>query len=434
MGLLDKLKGLLFPTPQEPGELPPWIDRLQEAKYTSLSGIEVPFDYIDLQSFFSKKTAVFQNVNAPGAYIQDNGTGGFQFPMGCVFSGPNHDTEASTLLKALLETGEGTLIHPIFGSIVVIPVGRIEHVSALASAANMTTIMVEFFETTGLQLGALPPFDSLLDDFSAAAAADFAEKLNVDDVADSANFVERFTRRINQISNTLTNISSGLTDATESMKDVSDSLTRTMDVLIGQPLALARQTQLLIGEPARLAEATRARLEAYGNLARNIFGLNTVPTGYDFSAENGFHGDSLIASSSVAGAAESAFNNDFYTVSEFIAAAVELNALLDEFSTWSDNAYTAIGDFNTETQDTGDGWIQLQEYVSSVVSTLITGALTATNEVKITLDRERGTQELCYELYGTSKPDQLDIFASSNNFGGDEYFTLQEGREIVYFV
>ena len=55
MGLLTKLKGLLFPADAEPGQPPPWIDRLHEDNYTSLSGATIPIDYIDIQSFITKK-------------------------------------------------------------------------------------------------------------------------------------------------------------------------------------------------------------------------------------------------------------------------------------------------------------------------------------------------------------------------------------------
>jgi len=434
MSLLKKLKGLLFPAEAEPGQLPPWIDRLKPATYTSVTGLVIPFEYIDLSSYFTKKTAVFGNVNAPGVYVQDNGVGGFRFPMACIFSGANHDVQSATFLKSLLETGEGTLSHPVFGPLVVVPVGEIEHVSALVSAANQTTIMVEFFETTGLQIGSNPPFDSLLEAFEAAAAASFDEKLNVSDVADKKKFADGFVKKINGIENTLNAISTQLSRASDGMNDIADSITRTIDVTIGQPLALARQTQLLIGQPARIAAATRARLRGYANMARDIFGLNPTPTGYDYSAENAFHGDSLIASSAVSNAAVSSFNNDFVLKAEFLNAATELGALLDEFSTWNDDSYTNIGTGTPETQDTGDGWTELQEYVSAVQAELVTRALTATTEIRITLDRDRGNQELCFELYGTAKPDQLDFFASTNDFSGDEIFVIKEGREIVYYV
>jgi hypothetical protein len=434
MSLLNKLKALVFPEPASPGDPPSWVDRLQDARFVSLSGIEIPFQYVDLSTFFVKKTAVFENVNADGVYVQDNGVGGVRFPMVCYFEGDRHDIEARAFMKAILERGEGTLYHPIFGAVVVIPVGEIENVSALVSAANQTTITVEFFETTGLQIGDLPPFDSLLDAFETDAAVEFGDKLNVTDVADEQNFINRFNRRINQVSDTLSSISSALSTQQGNIDDIGDSITRSIDVLVGQPLALARQTQLLIASPANIAAAATDKLKAYANLAREIFGLLPTPTGYDFSAENGFHGDSLIAGGCVAYHAVAANDNDFTTSNEFIAAASGIGALLEEFSTWSDDAYTAIGEDTPETADTGDGWLQLQELGTAVISNLVTQSLSALRPIRITLDRERGTQELCYELYRTSKPAQLDFFASTNDFSGDEYFTLQEGREIVYFV
>jgi len=433
MSLISKLKEKLFPADAEPGAPPSWIGRLQEAKYVSLSGVSVPFQYLDLSAIFPKKTAVFESVNADGVYVQDNGVGGARFPMLCYFSGDSHDIEAATMIKALLERGEGTLYHPIFGKVNVVPFGDIEYVSALATAANQTSFSVEFIETTGLVAGDVQALDSLLDAFQSAAAAEFAAKLNVDDVADKATFKAKFERAINKVSKTLGAVQ-GLTEEAQSgLSDISDSINRTIDVLIGQPLTLARQTQMLILEPARIARATRARLEAYANMARDIFGISSRSNGYDYDGENEFHGNSLIASGCVAGAAVSSLNNDFQYSSEFSQAITELGEILDEFSTWSDDTYTDMTDGTPERQDTGGAWLDLSALVRDIAAQLIVQSFDATKGIRITLDRDRGMMELCFELYGTASHDQLEQFIRQNALGGDEHFLIKQGREIVYY-
>jgi hypothetical protein len=434
VSLIKKLKEALFPADPEPGAPPSWIDRLQAAKYVSLSGVTVPFDYVDLTVLFGKKTAIFENVNADGVYVQDNGVSGARFPMLCYFSGDAHDVQAATMLKALLERGEGTLYHPIFGRVVVVPTGEIEYTSALVSAANQTSFMVEFAETTGLLAGDVVAFDSLMEAFQSAAAADFADKLNVADVADEVSFKEKFTRGITKVSKGIGAVQ-GLTESAQnSLADMSDSINRTIDVLVGQPLTLARQTQMLILEPGRIARATRARLEAYIGLAEDIFGLKAAPTGYDYSGENGFHGDNLLASSIVAGSALTAAEGDFDHAADYFHAAQSLTDLLDDYSTWKDDAYTTIGQGTPETADTGDGWLDLLAVVQAAVAELVRQSFDADTAVKITLDRDRGMQELVFELYGTASHDMIEKFAKDNALGGDEYFILQKGREVVYYA
>lgn len=434
MSLIKKLKDALFPPDPEPGAPPSWIERLQEAKYVSLSGVSVPFEYADLSATFVKKTAIFENVNADGVYVQDNGLSGSRFPMLCYFSGDAHDVKAATMLKALLERGEGTLYHPIFGKINVVPTGEIEYTSSLVSAANQTSFMVEFYETTGLVIGDVASFDSLAEAFQAAAAADFSDKLNVDDVADKATFKEKFTRGINKISKGIGSVQGITTKAQNALSDASDSINRTIDVLVGQPLALARQTQMLILEPARIVEATKARLEAYLNLAADIFGIKTEPNGYDYDAENGFHGNNLMASSLVAGTAEISVNGSFDHAADYFRAAESLGSLLDDYTEWKDNAYGAMSPDTAETTDTGDGWIDLLALVQAAVSDLIRKSFDAETMIRLTLDRDRGMQELVFELYGSASNDVIERFAKDNAIGGDEYFILKKGREVVYYV
>jgi hypothetical protein len=436
MGFLkDKLKGLLFPEPVAFGEPPPWVSRLQDSRFVSLSGVDVPFVYLDLRALFPKKTAVFQSAIGDGAYIQDNGIGGFRFPMMLMFTGGDHDIQANIAIQALLEKGEGTLYHPIFGPITVVAGGEIEYVSNLVSEANQTSIIVEFFETTGLQIGESPPFDSVLELFKAASADSFAAKLELTDVADEANFIDRVQKNVGKIKTELSKISTGVANAQAAIDDTADSISRGIDTLIGDPLTLGRQMQRLIASPARIGTNIRSKLRAYGNLAIDIFGLgDPKPTGYDFQEQNGFHLNVLTASNCLSSAAESAVNNDLTTKSEYIESAVSLLQLADELSTWKDDGFAAISDDTIGSADTGDGWGDLIDIMNMAAAELISQSFAAATEYKITTDHEDAASAWCYRFYKSVKNEQLWFFANTNNLGGDELLTIPAGRELVYYV
>lgn len=433
--LKDKLKGLLFPEPVAFGEPPPWVGRLQESKFVSLSGVDVPFVYLDLRALFPKKTAVFQSATGDGAYIQDNGLGGFRFPMMLMFTGGDHDVKANIAVQALLERGEGTLYHPIFGPITVIAGGEIEYVSNLVSEANQTSIIVEFFETTGLQIGNLPPFDSVLDFFEEASADSFAEKLDLTDPADEANFTDRVQKTVGNIKVALSNISTGISDAQANIDDTADSISRGIDTLVGDPLMLARQMQRLIASPARIGTNLRSKLDAYGNLARSIFGSgDPKPTGYDFQAQNGFQLNVMTAANCLSSAAQAAADNDLTTKQELIDSAALLLQLADEFSTWKDGGFKAITDDTIISADTGDGWGDLYDLIGMAASNLIAQSFASATEYKITTDYEAAAADWCFQFYKSVKNDVLWKFANSNNLGGDELLTIPYGRELVYYV
>jgi prophage DNA circulation protein len=428
MGLLDKFKNILLG--DEDPERPAWIERLQPASYVSQSGQKVDFDYGDLNATFNKKIAVFENSNSDGVYVQNNGVGGHSFPMACFFSGGNHDKQASAFIKALLETGPGTLYHPIFGYTSVMPGGQIQYVSELVSRANQTTILVEFLETTGLQIGGQAGFQQIVDSFNDASSASFADKINTTDIVDEENFKTKFVNAVGITKRSLKAVSGTVTGVQNDIDDIGDSIIGGIDLLVGTPLTIARQTQILIDTPARIKGEIKAVLAGYRDMAQSIFGTEPDPSGYDFEAENNFYIDKLFVSSMVSSSATSSLQNEYTTKTEFVNNAKELVDLLKDYVDWSDDGYTII-DPNL---DDGDGYSELLAVINSSIGTLLDSSFNAKTEFTIILDSDRGMQELCFELYGSSKPDVLDLFASTNDFSGDEYFIIKEGREIVYYL
>jgi hypothetical protein len=350
--------------------------------------------------------------------------------MACFFSGGNHDKQAASFIKALLETGTGTLYHPIFGYTSVMPGGQIQYVSELVSRANQTTILVEFLETTGLQIGGVAAFQQIVDSFNEASSISFADKLNTTDIVDEENFKTKFVSAVGVVKRTLKAVSGTLTDAQNNIDDIGDSLIRGIDLLVGTPLTIARQTQILINTPATIRGNVKATLAAYRGMAQNIFGTEPEPSGYDFEAENNFYNDKMFVSAMVSSSATSSLQNDYTTKTEFVNNAKELVDLLKDYIDWSDDGYTII-DPNL---DDGDGYSELLAVINSSISSLLDSSFNAKTEFTIILSSDRGMQELCFELYGSSKPDVLDLFASTNDFGGDEYFIIKEGREIVYYL
>src|SRR6185369_4076910 len=105
------------------------------------------FGYDDLSSEVDKRTAAFEFPGVDGAYIQDNGHGERRYPLRCLFSGPECDTEASAVESLLLERGTGRLDHPLYGRVDVVPFGTITRRDDLVSAANQAVVEVVFWST-----------------------------------------------------------------------------------------------------------------------------------------------------------------------------------------------------------------------------------------------------------------------------------------------
>lgn len=411
-----------------------------KAIYKSPSGQEVPFDFEDINSQYDLKAAVFESASGNGTYVQPNGHTSGRFPMAAIFHGTGYETRAEAFLSAVLESGVGVLTHPQYRQpINVVPTGTVDRFDGYASGTNQTIFTVTFFETTGLIVGGKKDIKQSFDSFLDASAADFASGIDTDKVVDAASFKSKVQATVKTIEKVMKAGSQGLQAATEGIENIGDSINRGIDLLIGQPLMMARQTQLLIGEPARQADLTKAKLTAYGDLAADIFGTGDAEqSAYAKESINAFHLNMLTARTTVANMALLAVtgSGEFENKKDFLYWADFLKTNLDSLQEWSDDNFAAIATTTIDqgSIDIGGGMVDLIDLVAQAISDLITGSFEAKTEMSRELAAEMTPIDLCYELYGTSKHDTLDLLARTNNFSGDEYFLIEKGRRIVWYV
>ena len=404
-----------------------WRDRLIEAAYTSPGGTRIAFEYEDVSRRSEKKTASFNFADADGTYVQDNGNAGRQYPVRAIFSGEDYDLSATAFENILLERGTGTLEHPAYGVLNVVPFGSITRRDDLTTRANQAVIEVAFFDTTDI---AYPTAQSdpgsevltAVEEFNSAAAQEFSDVTDLAGAVPAAQFKNNYLALLDAAQTGLQSVADTQKDVNAQFKTITDSINLGIDVLVQQPLTLAFQTAVMIQAPARALTDIRARLDAYKNLSTVIAGGNLADT------PNQFRTQDLYAMSYVTGSVLSTLNNQFTTKTEAIEAAQEVLAQLDTVVNWRDENLD-----NLDEIDQGAAYQQLQEAVALTAGFLVEISFTLKQERRITLNRARTIIDLASELYG-SIDDRLDFLISSNDLSGDEILELPEGREVVYYI
>ena len=404
-----------------------WRDRLIEAAYTSPGGTRIAFEYEDVSRRSEKKTASFNFADADGTYVQDNGNAGRQYPVRAIFSGEDYDLAATTFENILLERGTGTLEHPAYGVLNVVPFGSITRRDDLTTRANQAVIEVAFFDTTDI---AYPTAQSdpgsevltAVEEFNSAAAQEFSDVTDLAGAVPAAQFKNNYLSLLDAAQTGLQSVADTQKDVNAQFKTITDSINLGIDVLVQQPLTLAFQTAVMIQAPARALTDIRARLDAYKNLSTVIAGGNLADTSNQFRTQD------LYAMSYVTGSVLSTLNNQFTTKTEAIEAAQEVLAQLDTVVNWRDENLDNLGEI-----DQGAAYQQLQEAVALTAGFLVEISFTLKQERRITLNRARTIIDLASELYG-SIDDRLDFLISSNDLSGDEILELPEGREVVYYI
>lgn len=440
MGLISNIKAAIQSAfgQNEPGEPPPWVKDLKPAKYTSQSGVEIGFEFLDLEFFIPVKSASFGNVDGDGAYIQHNGIGGGRYPMLMVFTGGDNNERAKTALKALIERGDGTLHHPVLGPITVVPLGEIHQINAFVTEAGQTSIGVEFGETTGLLIDDLPSFGSVLDSYLENAANSFGDVVSVADKADEVSLGQKVLGAIKNVKKALNAVSEGIAKTQAQMDDTFDSINGAIDTLVKDPIMLARQMQNLVMTPAYELSMIKDKMEAYKNLAASVFLDFPLPNGntYDNTGRNDYAVNSLIAGAAIAGLVNTSHNagtsegdNAPKYKKDFVKAQSDMADSVKNYVDWADDGAVSLG----LTNNSGD-FGELNDALTIATRKIIEKLTVAQSEINVRTTYDRPAMAWCYEFYRSVKPDMLTYFQQTNDLGGDEIFIIKSGRDLVYYA
>lgn len=410
-----------------------WQDRLRKAFYVSPSGEKLPFLYENVKQTQTLRGSSFEFPDADGTFVQRIGNSGRRFPLRIILSGSDYDIQAGKFNKALLESGVGSLEHPIYGVIKVIPLGELERIDNLKTAANQAIFEVTFFETTGLlyptsQKDGVNETKEAVDDYNEAESEALEDNTILDTANDRANFLNDYNNAKAAFTTQLSKIAAETEEVEKQFNAINDSINNGIDELIADPLLLGFQTVLLIQSPARAASLILDRLDAYTSLVGLIVGKEPAIAGLDNSASNSFHNDDLYCSAYITGQVVSVINNQFQTKSDAIAAADVILTNFDNYTAWHDDNFESLNEL-----DTSAAYQNLLKAVSLAAGFLVQISFSLKQERKIILDRNRSIIDLTYELYGEVDLN-LDFFINSNNLTGDEILELPKGKEIVFYV
>lgn len=449
-----------------------WADNLKDAAYTSPSGTRLTFLYENVSREQGIRSTNFDFADADGTFVQDMGRTGRRYPLQLIMSGDNCDTDATAWEDALAERGQGTLEHPVYGSVLVVPTGSIRRRDDLVSAANQVIIEVEFMETNALIYPA-PTADaaaesSWLDELaSAAQAAGFSQGFIDSTVAELSELQAEYTSALNTVDEYLSPVAAGISKAQKAFAQIKSSINNGLTALVDNPLTLAYQTIQLIKTPARIVESVSARVQASTNQATNYLSgrVSSSTQAAQYSSTSSassstatvtreratgrltaysnvitdvtatapttraqLYNNDLFASSAATSLALSAVNTAFDRRKDAVAAAEQILDAMETLSEWRDAGYHSLGEI-----DDGSSWQATQQVMAYVAGILVDNSFSLLNERQLALSSDRSIIDLCFELYGDGDL-YLDQFIADNNLSGDEIIEIPRGRVVTYYV
>lgn len=398
------------------------------------------FAYEDVSSEVDKRTAAFTFPGVDGTYVQDNGQSERRYPLRCIFTGPDCDQAAEAFEGLLLERGQGRLEHPLYGKRNVVPFGTISRRDDLVTAANQSIIEVTFWSTVGAVypssgFNAKGQLVQSLSRSSESLSRTFSRAANLQTEARRAAAKLSVREALRNVQAAMQRVASVTDSVDREFRRLQSEINFGIDVLIGQPLLLARQILNLVTAPARALAGILSRLEGYADLLDRMTSSSTsspadisVIPALRVRRSNEFQMAALVASAAVQGSVTAVNESTFTAKPEALAAAEAILAQADALTAWSDERY---GDL--EQIDVGEGYQALQETVALAVGFLVEISFSLIPERAIVLDRPRSIIDLSAEIYG-SVDDRLDFLIDTNKLTGSDILELPRGRRIVYYA
>jgi len=411
-----------------------WQDRVKTAAYTSPGGVRTEFTFEALRRELNLRGSQYNFIDEQGTYIQGTGSSGRSFPFNVIINGTDYDIDAEVFFESLREPGTGTLEHPLYGTVNVVPLGTVVQLENLVSNANQAVFQVTFWEsiTELFPSGVTNLTSSLLSgvsEFATTVTNSFVDILNFDTQIEFITIINHAIDVTNTVYGALTEIASTGANIFDAFEDVFDGMKSSLLSNEFTPTTFAGQLIALTHGPAKSKSDWDAKQEGYQAIVNFVLTMDDVAETRDSRSVNDFILNDLTATVSLTGLIISTVTTTFVTRSEAITAAQSIIEMGDQINTWRETNYE-----NLDVTDTGESYQQWQEAVALAAAYLVDVGFSLAQERIILLDRPRSIIDLSAELYGEVE-NRLDFLISSNDMTGDEIIEgLQPGRQVKYYV
>lgn len=423
--------------------IPPagWEGRVKEAAYKPPKGIRIPFLFEDVSRETELRTTAFQFSGLDDAFIQQNGIGPREYPLRVIFSGNDHDLLATSFELALFQKGRGTLEHPLYGTFKVVPVGKVTRRNDLVQSANESVIEVVFSTSlaSAYPVGFSFPGNELqasVAGFNVAAALQFKNATSLASAIQQASIKGSIRKGLGEIRQTMQSVSDQTAASKRAFDDNFRLVNEGVDVLVGQPLLLARQISDLTQAPARALAGIKSRLDGYGRLLLKLIGSNgpefdsaAADTADALARRNAFRLADHIALSALGGSIIAAAETDFTNRPEAQIAALEIQRQVEQITSWREGRLATLGEI-----DTGEGYQAVQQAAAEAAGFLVELSFDLLPERAVVTDRARTVIDLCSELYGDLSDATVQTMIDTNRFTGSEILEVPKGRRVVWYA
>ena len=380
-----------------------------------------------------------------GTIAQPMGSNSLTFPLTLYFDGVGNDTDAMAFLRKLCSSrGAWQVIHPVYGTLTLQPMGNPTLSADPTESGNVTKVETTWLETT-IQTASISTSElggatsAQVDTAMLSSGAQFTAHLNVTDTEAMAAAAATGTAGLGAFS--ASGLGTLIAGASDAQAAFATAYAGVQAALVAVPLdavSAAGQVQALMQLPALVAGDIGAKITAFGDFCTRLTG-QVVP-GSDADSVNQAIMSELWLTGAVEGAALAITTATPATRDAAVNAITGLQALFAQVTTFLDACQTASAGNNANAQyiSATGVWADLARLIGMASVYLLRLTYDLKIAKRFTLDRPRHPGEIVVSEYApTDSADYdglYDLFIASNNLSGNDILLLPAGREVVVYV
>lgn len=390
-----------------------------------------------------KKLGIFNYPLIKGTVVQDLDVTSYRWPLTFFFDGPNHDLEADRFMKAVLQRGQWSITHPVYGfkGLQLMTITEVLDPTGSGNISEFNSDWIEPIDPQTLKTAAeMSDAVGIQADLVAISAADqFVAGLDISKPFSIENAINSVTNAVNQFLGPIAELNASINSEFLALQRATQDL---LAAAILNPLSIAGNIQALIETPLLAINDIRSRLSAYANLAGAMFGIQPDEGEINPDGRNKAHVQQIALASTVSSNAKIAVidptEGGLSSQAQAIQTAQDLSTQYDAIVANLDESQALFEDENIEDQHFSQEQSHNETMLvtSQAIEFLLVSSFNLKIERRFTLDRRRAPTEIAIVEYGGPGENDanIDLFINSNKLKGSDILLLPALREVVIYA
>lgn len=409
-----------------------WIDQV-ESPFTIITadGVSYTVNWRGATNAVDYWIAEFTFPNLNGSKVDRGTARGTRYNVEFYFQGDDNIAQSKTFRKSADILGPWTLIHPIYGQLLVQPVGMEFDNTQMGS----TKVTGQVIETIAMEnpVSKVNPIDNILLSKSNTDAAFINSITTIPNGSDiqtlqkNNNYLYKTTIPILKIPSDVQNFFNLFSIAQSNINNALASPQIAMNAVqsvINAPALIQTNTQIRVQTLSTQFQSLRTQIQpknSYQKIASSTKQLYAV------------NGAALISAQAVA--ASTPLQGNYTNMADVLNI---ISIIINNYNTFIidlDSIQSKTGaDIDSYIPDY-NSFIQLRDLISFVISNLFTVALSAKQERKITLDKDTNLVLLTHMLYGLDQFDNnMNELMANNGWGIAQLIQIKKNTSVVYYI